>query len=73
MFNPLRALREGFYNIADGMSKIFEIYPTSSVRIPKFKRRSPEDDWKNLNKDRLKIEDDLIKAFDKYKRNQEDE
>ncbi len=73
MFNPLKALREGFYSIADGMSRILEIYPTTPTRVLKFKRRSPEDDWANLNRDRLKIEDDLMKAFKKYTEEQDDE
>lgn len=69
MFNPLRALREGFVKLVDGMSNLLSIAPPEPVKLPKFKRRKPEDDAKKLAQDWKNIEGDLAKAFEDFKKN----
>jgi hypothetical protein len=58
----LRAIREG-------LASMFDFCPHVSTR--KFKRRDPEDDAKKLAADWAKVQGDLVKAFQKYKDEQE--
>lgn len=70
MFSPLKYIRERVERIGDKMSRLFDF--GASIEVPKFKKRSPEDDWENLSKDWRKVQSDLNKAFQTYKKDKEE-